>query len=123
MATQTLKTKRSLRQVRKSRPSAPASEPQRANEYAWIDCVAVMEEMMRFLLRRAIKASDEKVAKRLAKDANRAFKGLARYHPLYNRLWRKGFDMHDLKQASVVGGARGRRSDRWHFGDLKRFIP
>ena len=57
---------------------------------------------MQFFLRGAVKASDEKVAKRLAKDANRAFKGLARYHPFYNRLWRKGFDMRDLRQAEVL---------------------
>jgi len=34
--------------------------------------------------------------------ANRAFKRLARYHPLYNRLWCAGFDMRDLRQAEVL---------------------
>jgi hypothetical protein len=57
---------------------------------------------MQFLLRRAIKLANENGAERFAQDANRAFKELARYHPLYNRLWRKGFDMRDLKQAEVL---------------------
>jgi hypothetical protein len=61
-----------------------------------------MEEVMQFFLRRAIEASEEKAAERWAQEANRAFKALARYHPLYNRLWRKGFDRRDLKQARAL---------------------
>jgi hypothetical protein len=100
MTAQTLKSP--FKRVRKSRPSAPASEPQRANEYARIDCVAVMEETMQFLLRRAIKLANENGAERFAQDANRAFKELARYHPLYNRLYSAGFDMRDLRQAKAL---------------------
>ena len=57
---------------------------------------------MKFFLRRATEASDEKVAKKFARDADRALKALARYHPFYNRLHRRGFDMRDLKQAEVL---------------------
>jgi hypothetical protein len=61
-----------------------------------------MEETMQFLLRRTIKLANENGAERFAQEANRAFKELARYHPLYNKLWRLGFDMRDLRQAEVL---------------------
>ena len=67
-----------------------------------VDCLHIMQECMKFFLRRATEASDEKVAKKFARDADRALKALARYHPFYNRLHRRGFDMRDLKQAEVL---------------------
>jgi len=60
---------------------------------ASVDCLDIMEECMKFFLRRAIEASDEKAEKKFARDADRALKALARYHPFYNRLHRRGFDM------------------------------
>ena len=57
---------------------------------------------MKFFLRRALEASDEKVAKKFGRQADRALKALAQYHPFYNRLWRAGFDMRDLRQAEVL---------------------
>jgi hypothetical protein len=96
------RTKRAVKRATKPRLSAPPSEQEKTNEHASIDCVAVMDEVMQFFLRRAIEASEEKAAERWAQEANRAFKELARYHPLYNRLWRKGYDMRDLRQAEVL---------------------
>jgi hypothetical protein len=57
-----------------------------ANQHTSIDCLDVMEEVTKFFLRRAIEASDEKVAKRFARDAHRALKTLARYDPFYYRV-------------------------------------
>jgi hypothetical protein len=71
-------------------------------ERASIDCLVVLEEVMKFFLRRAIEESDEQAAKRFARDADRALKTLARYRPFYNRLSREGFDMLDLKQAKAL---------------------
>ena len=102
MATETHATKRAVKQARKPRLSAPPSEPEMANQHTSIDCLDVMEEVTKFFLRRAIEASDEKVAKRFARDAHRALKTLARYRPFYNRLSREGFDMLDLKQAKAL---------------------
>jgi len=59
-----------------------------ANEQASIDSLDVLEEVMKFFLRRAIEASDEKGAKRFARDADRALKTLALYHPFYYRVLR-----------------------------------
>ena len=97
MATKTHTAKRAVVQASKPRLSVM---PEMANED--VDCLHIMEEAMKFFLRRAVEASDEKVAKKFARDAHRALKALARYHPLYNRLWRKGFDMRDLKQAEAL---------------------
>jgi hypothetical protein len=96
------RTKVAVKQASKPRLSASPKEPEMAHEHASIDSLDVMKEVTKFLLRRAIEASDEEVAKRFARDANRAFTELARYHPLYNRLWRKGFDMRDLRQAKAL---------------------
>jgi hypothetical protein len=95
-------TKRAVKRATEPRLSLPPSEPEMAHKHALIDSLDVMEEVMKFFLRRAIEASDEEVAKRFAQDANRAFKELARYHPLYNRLYIAGFDMRDLRQAEVL---------------------
>jgi len=100
MATKTHRAKRAFVQASKPRLSAPSSEPEMANED--VDCLHIMQECMKFFLRRATEASDEKAAKKFARDAHRALKALARYHPLYNRLYRRGFDMRDLKQAEVL---------------------
>ncbi len=102
MARERRTIKCALKQASKPRLSAAPSEPEVGKEHASIDCIAVMEEMMQFFLQGAIETSDEEAAKKLAKDANRAFKALARYHPLYNRLWRRGFDMRDLRQARAL---------------------
>jgi hypothetical protein len=102
MATGTHKTIRPLKQAKKPQLSAPRSEPATANEHTSIDSLDVMEEVMKFFLRRAIEVSDEEIAKRFARDADRAFKELARYQPFYNRLSRAGFDMLDLKQAKAL---------------------
>jgi hypothetical protein len=55
---------------------------------------------MKSFLQQAIEEKDEKAARR--QMANHAFRGLARYHPLNNRLWREGFDMRDLRQARAL---------------------
>ena len=89
--------KRAAKQARNPRLSAPPSLPEMAHEGASVDCLDIIEEAMKFFLRRAIEASDEKAAKRFARDADRALKALARYNPFYNRLWRAGFDMRDLR--------------------------
>jgi hypothetical protein len=94
--------KLAVKQARKPRLSAPASEPEMAHEQASIDSFVVMKEVTKFFLRRAIEEPDEKGAKTFARDANRAFKALARYHPFYNKLWRLGFDMRDLRQAKAL---------------------
>jgi hypothetical protein len=73
-----------------------------ADEDASVDCLDIMEEAMKFFLRGAVEASQEKAAERWAQEANRAFKALARYRPLYNRLYRAGYDMRDLRQAEVL---------------------
>jgi hypothetical protein len=62
------------------------SEPDMVHEHASIDSLDVLEEAMKFFLRRAIEASDEKAAKRFARDADRALKTLALYHPLPSTL-------------------------------------
>jgi hypothetical protein len=98
MAAETRTTKRALKQASKRRLSAPPSEP----EHASIDSLDVLKEVTKFFLRRAIEASDEEAAKRFARDADRALKTLARYHPFYNKLWRLGFDMRDLRQAKTL---------------------
>ena len=41
---------------------------------------------MKFFLRRAIEASDEKAANRFARNADRALKTLALYDPFYYRV-------------------------------------
>jgi hypothetical protein len=102
MATETHATKRAVKQARKPRLSVPPSEPEMAHEGASIDCLVVLEEVMKFFIRRAIEESDEQAAKRFARDADRALKTLARYRPFYNRLSRAGFDMLDLKQAKAL---------------------
>ncbi len=94
-------TKRA-KNLNKRELSAAPPKPEVANHQVCYDPVAVMEDVMKFFLQRAIETSDEEAAKKLAKDANRAFKALARYHPLYNRLWRRGFDMRDLRQARAL---------------------
>jgi hypothetical protein len=94
--------KRAAKQARKPRLSAPPSLPEMAHQDASVDCLNVMEEAMKFFLRKAIEASDEKVAKRFAREADRALKALARYNPIYNRLWRAGFDMRDFRQAKAL---------------------
>jgi hypothetical protein len=96
------RTKPAVKQARKPQLSAPPSEPEMANEHASIDSLDVMKEIMKFFLRRAIEGADEEVAKRFVQDADRAFKELARYHPLYNRLYCAGFDMRDLRQAKAL---------------------
>ncbi len=94
-------TKRA-KNLNKRELSAAPPKPEVANHQVCYDPVAVMEEIMMYLLKRAIETSDEKAAKELANDGNRAFKALAQYHPLYNRLYRRGFDMRDLKQARAL---------------------
>jgi hypothetical protein len=94
--------KRTAKQARKPWLSAPPSEPEMPHEGASVDCLQVMEEAMKFFLRRAIEATDENAAKRFARDADRALKALARDNPFYNRLWRAGFDMRDLRQAKAL---------------------
>jgi hypothetical protein len=89
-------------EARKPRLSAPRSEPETASEQASIDSLDVLEDVMKFFLRRAIEASDEEDAKTFARDADRVLKTLALYHPFYHRLSRAGFDMLDLKQAKAL---------------------
>jgi len=102
MATKAHTTKRAVKRASKPRLSAPPSEPEMAHEHTSIDGLDVMEEVMKFFLRRAIEESNENGADRFARDANRAFKKLARYNPFYNRLWRAGSDMRDLQQAKAL---------------------
>jgi hypothetical protein len=96
------RTKSAVKQSNKPPRSAPPKEAEMAHEHASIDSLDVMKEIMNFFLQGAVEASEEKAAARWAQEANRAFKELARYHPLYNRLWRVGFDMRDLKQAKAL---------------------
>ena len=56
---------------------------------------------MKFFLRRAIEASDERPPRNCATRKPRA-SALALYRPFYNRLSRAGFDMLDLKQAKAL---------------------
>ena len=88
MATKAHTAKRAFKQSNKPRLSALPSEPEMVHEHASIDSLDVLEEAMKFFLRRAIEASDEKAAKRFARDADRALKTLALYHPFYHRLSR-----------------------------------
>ena len=88
MATKAHTAKRAFKQSNKPRLSALPSEPEMAREHASIDCLDVLEDAMTFFLQRASEASDEKAAKRFARDADRALKTLALYHPFYHRLSR-----------------------------------
>ena len=69
MATKTHTAKRAVVQASKPRLSVM---PEMANED--VDCLHIMEEAMKFFLRRAVEASDEKVAKKFARDAHRRLK-------------------------------------------------
>ena len=88
MVTKAHTAKRAFKQSNKPRLSASPSEPEMVHEHASIDSLDVLEEAMKFFLRRAIEASDEKAAKRFARNADRALKTLALYHPFYHRLSR-----------------------------------
>ena len=66
MATKAHSAKRTFKQSNKPRLSALPSEPEMVHDHASIDSLDVLEEAMKFFLRRAIEASDEKAAKRRA---------------------------------------------------------
>lgn len=64
MATKVRSSKRALKQASAPRLSAPPPQQENVNEHSSIDCIAVMEEILQFFLRRAIETSDEEAAKK-----------------------------------------------------------
>jgi hypothetical protein len=88
MVTKTQVPSRAPQQVSKLRQSEPTPGPARGHDHASIDCLGAMEEAMLFFREQALQASDAKTAKKFARDADRIFKMLARYHPLYFLLSR-----------------------------------
>ena len=83
---------------RGSKHAPPPSTPR----FSPTDTVETLLYGGKALVERAIEASEEKAAERWAQEANRAFKALARYRPLYHRLYCAGYDMRDLRQAEVL---------------------
>jgi hypothetical protein len=59
---------RAIKRTGRPRFFAPSSEPEIANED--VDCLHIMQECMKFFLRRAIEAADEKTSKKFARDAD-----------------------------------------------------
>jgi hypothetical protein len=80
---------------RTSKPQLLKLSPGPANSYQHdsIDCIGAMREAAKFFVQQALEASDQKTARKAARDAKRVIKALARYRRLeqtYRRLHARG---------------------------------